>query len=327
VAFVSRLFDWFWLRSTERAVLGEADTPSPRVHELVGRAAVAREVAARTARPREPFVHAGSDVVSAELYRESIHWALLAHAARRGGDVAAPADIASLLAATDLALLEDAAGGAAGRTELELELTRSYREFAELEPSARQRLVERLERASEALLEPLATAERRLERIRARRVVHVLGALLLLGVATLGTQHLLLVQARVRDLALGASFTTSSRYAVGGCQSPKQVCGGGEHYFFHTNQEDDPSVTFDLGKERRISGVEIDNRLDCCTERAVPLAVAVSSDRKTWREVARTTKDFATWRESFDAVRARYVKVHVPAPNSILHLSRVRIFP
>jgi hypothetical protein len=327
VARVSRLLDWFWLRAAERDVRARGGPLSARVRELAGRAELASEVAARTARPQEPFAHAGSEAVSAELYRQAIHWALLAHAARRDEDAPAPGGIGSLLDATDAALLEAATDGRATLAELKLDLAKSYREFAELEPSARSPLVERLERASHALLEPLASAERRLEQIRARRAVHVLGALVLLGVVIFGARHLLLVQARVRDLAVNASFTTSSSYGGGGCQSPKQVCAGGEDYFFHTNQEDDPSVTFDLGRERRISGTEIDNRLDCCTERAMPLAVDVSSDGRQWREVARRTKDFATWHESFDAVRARYVKVHVPAPNSILHLSRVRIFP
>ncbi len=101
----------------------------------------------------------------------------------------------------------------------------------------------------------------------------------------------------------------------------------GETYFFHTNQERDPWIVFDLGTERHVSAVELDNRLDCCTERANPLAIAVSTDQKKWTEVARSKQEFTTLRKRFSTVKARYVKIHVPRPDGILHLSHVRIFP
>lgn len=334
VAVVSRLFDRFWLRTLEREVRAEAGVTSPRALELAGRAALANEAAARTDRPPEPFAHPGSDAVAAELYRESIHWSLLALAefrAESAGDAESAPGPSSELSrhfdATDRALLGRAAGGDEKVAELRGDLVASYREFAELEAGAQRRLVERLERAAAAMLEPLGTVQRRLERIWLRRVLHVVTVLVLLGAVVLVARQLLIANRRSYDLAVNATWTVSSRYPQGGCESPKQTCVGGENYFFHTLAESDPSVTFDLGKVRHISGIEIDNRLDCCGERAVPLAVAVSRDKKNWTEVARRTTEFTNWHETFATTRARYVKIHVPVPSTMLHLSRVRIYP
>ncbi|HEV8550369.1 MAG TPA: discoidin domain-containing protein, partial [Polyangiaceae bacterium] len=84
----------------------------------------------------------------------------------------------------------------------------------------------------------------------------------------------------------------------------------------------------DLGKERHVSGVELDNRLDCCLSRARPIAVDVSRDATHWTEVARHEDEFMTLEKSWPTTKARYVRVHVPSPSpAILHLSRVRIFP
>lgn len=340
VTVASRFLEWFWLRAAERNARAESGVASARVLELIGRAALAIEVAARTERPPEPFAHGGADAVAAELYREAIHWALLAHvelhASRpdaneaAGGDASssgAVASVSTLLERVDGALLERAAGGSDQVAALRADLRAAYAEFAELEPSAQRKLVERLERASQVLLEPLGTLQRRLERIWVRRVVHVLGVFVLLGAVLFGVRQISSMHQRSHDVAANASWTTSSRYPQGGCESPRQECAGGENYFFHTMQESDPWVMFDLGKERRISAVEVDNRLDCCTERANPLVIEVSSDKKKWREVARHTGDFTTMRETFDSVRIRYVKIHVPVPAAILHLSRVRIYP
>ncbi len=331
-ALVSRLFDWFWLRAAERDVRTGAGVLTPRALELTGRAALAQEAAARTERPPEPFAQTGSEAVAAELYRESIHWSLLAHAALHGeGDAEAAPDatpsLAALLERADKALLARAAGGEQELAELTRELTRTYVDFAELDANAQRRLVERLERAAALLFEPLGSVQRRLERIWVRRVLHVLAVLVVVGGGAFGLVQVSSMSRRAHDLAAHASWMTSSRYPQGGCESPKQTCVGGENYFFHTSQENDPWIIFDLGKARRVGGIEVDNRLDCCSERAMPLAVAVSSDKKNWREVARHTSEFTTWRQDFEPVHARFVKIHVPLPSAILHLARVRIYP
>jgi hypothetical protein len=336
VAVFSRLIDWFWRRSDERAARAQSGVPSARALELIGRATLASEVAVRTERPPEPFASGNADAVAAELYRESLHWSLLAHveldSARAGesDESRADADAPSLdvlLDGADRALLARAAGGEDKLERLRADVRGSYRTFAELDSGPRRELVERLERAAQAVLTPLASLQTKLEHIWVRRVIHVLGVLLAAGAITLIAGQVSRAQQRQHDYAVHATWTTSSRYPQGGCESPKQECPGGENYFFHTLQEPEPWVMFDLGRERRVSAVEVDNRLDCCAERAVPLAIEVSSDKKTWHEVARHTTEFTSMRESFSPVRARYVRFRVPVPLGLLHLSRVHIYP
>jgi hypothetical protein len=96
--------------------------------------------------------------------------------------------------------------------------------------------------------------------------------------------------------------------------------------FFSTVEEKDPWIEFDLGKVEQISGVQAENRLDCCQDRAFPLVVEVSENHKRWKAVARRDTDFTTWRASFNPVKARWVRLRVHR-TSFLHLHRVRILP
>jgi hypothetical protein len=333
VAVASRFFEWFWLRSAERAARGGGSL-APRALELAGRAALAIEVAGRTERPAEPFLHAGDQAVAAELYRQAVHWALLAHRELAAGTAAGAAaehatrELSELLEQADPALLLTAAGGEGALDALRRDLGRgSYRDFAELPTGAQAALSERVGAFARALVEPLTTLQRRLERIWVHRVAHVLLAVLIVvgfGVAASQLQRL---RRSGHDLAARAAWKTSSAFPTPACTSPHQQCAGGENFFFHTGSETDPWIQFDLGKDRRISAIEVENRLDCCSERADPLAVAVSSDGTHFKEVARHTGEFTQVRLDFDPVRARYVKLHVPKAGAILHLSRVRIYP
>lgn len=330
MAVVSRVLDWFWLASAERAVRAPFGEVSPRVVELSARAALAYEAAQRTARPAEPFAQTGAEALACELYREAIHAALLAHVEiGAAGAAAAPVpDLASALERVDQGLLDRLAGRGAELTELRAQLAAgSYLVFSELSSADQKRLATRLESLSDVLLEPLSGLRRRLERIWVRRVLHVAVVLGVLAMGVWGIRSILRWREQSTDLAARATWTLSSNYALGGCKSPLQQCPGGENYFFHTGQEPDPWIRFDLGKERRISGVAVENRRDCCPERAAPLAVAVSVDGKEWKEVARHNGSFTDWSKRFPGTKARYVKFHVPAPSAILHLSRVRIYP
>jgi hypothetical protein len=331
VARVSRFFDWFWLESAERAAREQGGKPSGRALELVGRAALATEAAERTERPAEPFLRAGSEAVAAELHRQAIHWALLAHAEIASSGAAAPAaadtSLAQLLERTERALLVRAAGSEAELDAVRPRLLESYREYAELEPSARRSLVADLGRVSQGLLEPLAGVQERLERIWVRRLAHVLAVLVVLIGVGVGARQVSRARELGSDLAPHAAWTTSSRYAVGGCKSPLQRCDGGENYFFHTEREANPWIKFDLGKERKVSSVGVENRLDCCTERAMPIVIETSNDGASWKEVARQNEEFTSVRLRFRTTKARYVRVRLASPSSILHLSRVQIFP
>lgn len=326
---VTRVLDWFWLTSAERAIRTPVSGPSARVLALSAQAALAFEAAQRTARPTEPFAVEGAEALACELYREAIHAALVAHLERSAATPPAEvSDLSSALERVDAAVLAPIPGVEAELSGLRSELgTGSYLAFAALPKPDQQKLAARLEALCGLLLEPLAGLRRGLERIWARRVLHVFVLLLLLGAAAWGLKSFSRWRTQKADYAPRASFTISSSYGVGGCKSPKQTCEGGENYFFHTVQESDPWITFDLRKVRSVGGIEVENRLDCCPERASPLAVDVSTDAKRWTEVARRTGPFSTWRQSFPEVDARYVRLHVPVASGILHLSRVRILP
>jgi hypothetical protein len=342
VAAVSRFLDWFWVLSAEREVRARSGEHTTRTLECIGRAALAHEAAVRTERPAEPFHHGSGEAIACELYREAIHWALLAHAelapsprvaepaaapAAEAKAEASPATLAKAAERVSQSLLAEAAGGTAELAALRPRLSESYREFAELTPAAQRALATELARFAKGLLDPLASLQQKLERIWVRRVVHVLGALVVLVVLGLVGRSIVSAREREADLAPRATWTISSTYPSGGCKSPEQRCAGGESYFFHTGNEANPWIQFDLGRDRRISSVEVENRLDCCADRAMPLVFEVSTDQKRWTEVGRVTREFSTYRQRFKAVKTRYVRLRVAQPSAILHLSRVRIFP
>ena len=71
--------------------------------------------------------------------------------------------------------------------------------------------------------------------------------------------------------------------------------------------------------------MRVDNRTDCCSERAVPLIVETSVDHLRWSEAARRIEDFTSWKTAFPARNARWVRLRVPR-RTLLHLTGVRIF-
>ncbi|HEY4184284.1 MAG TPA: discoidin domain-containing protein [Polyangia bacterium] len=115
--------------------------------------------------------------------------------------------------------------------------------------------------------------------------------------------------------------------------SALDVCKPQEHYcadaitdiFFCTTEEASPWVEFDLGERRTFSRVVVRNRSDCCPDRAVPLALEVSDDQQTWREVARRDETFSTWRSDFPTTRARYARLRA-LRRTILHLDKFDLY-
>ena len=331
MALVSRFFDWCWLTSAARAARERSVEPSGWARELVERAALATEAAERTERPAEPFLHGGSEAVAAELYRQAIHWALLAHtelgSSAADGPRAKDNSLAGLLERTDRALLAHAAGSDAELDAVRPRLLESYREFADLEPAERRTLVAGLARLTKGLLEPFTSVRERLTRVWVGRLVRVLALLVVLTAAGVGARQYYQTRELTNDLAPHATWTTSSRLQGYGCESPAQRCEGGENFFFHTIEESNPWIMFDLGRERKVSAVRLVNRLDACFERAKPIVIEVGNDAKSWKQVAKHRKEFASIRLSFPTETVRYVRVRIPRSSAMLHLSGVRIFP
>jgi hypothetical protein len=125
------------------------------------------------------------------------------------------------------------------------------------------------------------------------------------------------------DLAKGRPWRASSEFAA--CDPVHASCANAVTViFFHTNEEESPWVEYDLGEPETIHQVEVQNRLDCCQDRAVPLVVEVGDDAKSWTQVARREEPFGRWIPTFPPRRARYVRLRV-ARRSMLHLELVAI--
>ena len=80
----------------------------------------------------------------------------------------------------------------------------------------------------------------------------------------------------------------------------------------------------DLGSDAEISTVRIQNRRDCCSERAVPLVIELSHDGESWQQVSRREEPFDEWRASFEPKTARYVRMRVER-RSVLHFEHVSV--
>jgi hypothetical protein len=202
----------------------------------------------------------------------------------------------------------------------------SFVEFAEMEPKQRGELVLALRKSAETLLEELDRPTRMWELLWFKRVLRVGLVFVLLGAVVFGTSWARQAAERRNDLAAGKPWRQSSRLNSEGCESPQQSCANSPYFFFHTVDENNPSIEIDLGEQRRFSAVRVVNREDCCAERAVPLVVEVSVDQRDWRRVARRDEVFSSWLAEFSPVDARWLRLRVER-QSYLHLASVRVLP
>jgi hypothetical protein len=316
------IVEWFW----RGARLADRRRVLPELHgrgaAFAQRARASAEVA-RSALTQEPL-DTLLDANVAELSRQSAYWSLCALAELSGRAVGT--DYAeSIWAELDPSMLADAAE----RTERIEGLRSSLRAgsfvyFAELPRDEQLASCVELRKLSEALLVKLDERSRTLNRILFQRAwrlgLLVLGALFV-ATATVWVRGALLERS---DLAAGKPWRASSQFASI-CISPAQQCPESAGYFFHTAEEQDPWIEFDLGTSRLLSRVRVDNRQDCCAERAIPLTVEVSANHQTWQTVAREDAEFKSFSTSFTPVQARWLRLRV-LNRTFLHLERVRIF-
>jgi len=97
--------------------------------------------------------------------------------------------------------------------------------------------------------------------------------------------------------------------------------------FFHTTVSDHPWIEIDLGAPRTIRSLLIENRRDCCEDRALPINLEILDEAQgKWRIVAQRRAGFYVWTHSFAPVRARHVRVRLAAASGILHLKRISLY-
>jgi hypothetical protein len=326
-----RTFEWFWQRRALAALRAEGRIGSPRARELLRRAWVCVELAERALRPVPALVSGAGDAPARELAREAVFWGLAAEEAVRAGSstegaaaVAVPS-FEALWGRADATLLAGAAGGEGAVHALEAALkTEGFAAFAELSREEQARQARDLTTFARTLLTTVEAPRVSVDRIYFRRILRTGGLCVLLGILVAVVLFTRAWHDRERDWARGRPYHTSSTYPAVGCKSPDQDCPESPFFFFHTLEDDRPWVELDLGGKRRFSSIRIVNREDCCAERAVPLAIEVSQDHKTWREIARRTETFNTWTKDFAPVTARYVRA-IGLKKGILHFRRFSV--
>lgn len=157
-------------------------------------------------------------------------------------------------------------------------------------------------------------------------------ALMALTVATVGLTAAL-PRLLSKELAKGKPWRASSSYVE--CYPEDFACGSGRPstgrtgIFFHTKDDHQPWVEFDLGAPTRFSEVVVHNRRDgnqFVLDRAVPLILEVGDDQQTWRVLAQRGQSFAVWTARFEPTTARFVRLRSPR-TTMLHLEAVEVYP
>jgi hypothetical protein len=313
----SGVWEWFW----RGRALDEARRSDPQwqrhagpEREYLRRADLAAELAERALEPIDPLRAGSGAHLALSLQRQAVYWLLVA---RNGGGANT---LALAWDATPAELLLGICGSDAELAKLRAILVeRSFVEDAG-ESAERAvehgRLVQRFIRALLVAISPRRRAQQALWLRWSRS-----GGLALLVLVLLAAGYVAYRRAtQGENLAKGKPWTTSSKFAD--CQRDPAVCGG--RVLFHTLEDPEPWFEIDLGAARTIAVVEVENRRDCCGERAVPLAIEVSNDRTKWKVVARREDVFRSWTASFAPVTARYVRARVQR-RSTLHLESMAV--
>ena len=312
-----RFFNWFWRGRELRELRRDAAADSPRVRQLAGRARLLFELGERTRRPAEPLPFPG-DAAAAELFRQSAYWAARAVAGTQGAGAGEP------WSALDARLVDKAVGNERAAEVTRLIETGDFVETWELPEEQRSLRATELANVAKTLIDELAWQTRARDALWIQRVLRIALLLAVILGAVSGVRWVMDRSEQGRDLAVGKPWRASSAMSGVGCTSPLQECGESTDYFFHSTDENGPWLEIDLGKPTTFTGVRVENRRDCCFDRAVPLVVEVGDSPQQFREVARRTSSFSSWLASFSPTKARYVRLRVPR-QSLLHLSRVRV--
>jgi F5/8 type C domain len=322
-SFGKRVVEWFWRGAALERWSRAAQLSDEGALELETRAKLTADLALVAWTAEAPFGAA----VACQLYREAAYWSLCAItpglARHEGGQYSD-----AVWSALEPSLLELLAPTAPEREAMHDRLrSGSFVSFAELSPSERTATRSAFRDLAGALLSRVHESRAGRRKLDAQRSWRVGGLALIVVVAVVGWFPLSDYIDQVRDRAVGAPWRTSSHYGSGGCKSPQQTCEGVDGWFFHTAEKDrNPWIEFDLSGSKSVSTVVVENRSDCCAERAVPLLVELSDDRHHWRKVAERQETFITWRAQFPSSNAAFVRLR--APHAVaLHLKRVHILP
>jgi hypothetical protein len=310
------VWEWLWQTNTAASLRLEKGKISQRARTNASKAQVALDAAENLAQTKSADADQLSLVPAAELLKQAASFAILAILDQAGEEPEAGHPIVSK---SDWQKVSQ---------ELGIENTEEFWDTWLSQPSAalwetpptESRLAELMAVTSQ-LLRASQRVSTELDAIWFRRAYRLGMPLLALAIGIVSAVY---SSHRRAVLAETAYPWTVSSSQGDGCTSPSQECSE-VRYFFHTREEKEPWIEFDLEKERNVQSVKVANRNDCpyCPERAVPLAVEISSDHETWTEVGRKDQSFENW-ELTIARKARWVRFR-SLKKTFLHFRQVRI--
>jgi hypothetical protein len=301
-----RMREWLLRSEAMREARAAADVPPARARARA-QAQLVAEVAERVAAPVDALPFGSCAAVQVALCRDATYWALVA---MQPDDVPAT-DLPTLWARVPAERLERAAGGADAAEVVRRTLANGAPAYSLDTADATASLARKF---ASTLVAELDAPLKRIDRLWMQRWLRI-G---LVAVLLLSTAYAARVRALGPNLIADKPFLTSSATAV--C-TPITNCPG---MLFHTENENNPWIEFDLGALRPMKRVEVTNRPDCCADRAVPLLVEISTDRTTWTQVARRDLEFLVWTASFPRTIGRYVRLRVPRATPF-HLKEIAI--
>lgn len=298
--------------------------PSARALSFAQRAQATAELAHNMLAPAEPG-EISAESSACESYRQASYWALCALLSKAEPELS-PVDSEHIWDSLDEASLAQAASSTERVAGLRSALrSGSFVYFAELPAAEQTALLAELKKLAQALIKKLGERAVALDAVylqRAWRLAFLGLVALCLAMSPAIVKKVLEAHA---ELGVGQPWRTSSKMEGGGCTSPARQCAESSGFFFHTTEETNPWIEFDLGSAQKVSKVVVENRTDCCAERATPMVIETSNDQKHWRKVARRDGDFTTWEAPINPVQARYVRLRL-LKQTYLHLAGVHIY-
>jgi len=315
----NKALEWIFVTDALRAARADFRRDEAVRGAALQQARLLGEIAGRIAEPAEPLPPGNRTPVVVRLLRDGVALALTAGkpagqpvaegAAGAGAPVIEAPDLSLTWNDTPDGVLRDAAEDPDELSAVKATLLPGASSPAAVSDEAVARTRAFLDR----LLWNADAPRRRVESLLIQRWLRIIGALVVLAALVVG----LGLAVRGKNVLEGKPFSVSSNWP--GCATDPSCEGV---LLFHTNNENEPWVIFDLQKPATIHEIDVTNRQDSYQERALPLIAEVSTDRLHWKEVGRRAEAFSSWTVKFPATSVRYIRLKVPRVTT-LHLKSV----
>lgn len=316
--WLQRIREWFWRSEAIEYVRAQKEPFSTHQQVILQRAKVCADLGDLAFEPTESLPSGAAPAQAISLYREATYWALRTVQKEKPEE---KAGLHTLFEHAQSSILHKAAQD---EPTLQLVYTtlveRTFVETAELTTNEQEHDARKVQNFVHRLIQQLELYSMTTRQILLQRWSRV-GATIftIIAVVLAGLWFLL----RQPNIAANRPWRASSAYSgfpLSGHTDTKL----GYNLMFHTNEEDAPWLEIDLGQPKPIHSVEVTNRKDAYSERAIPLVVEVSLDQNNWLEVARRNENFINWNASFPKTNARYVRLKV-AKRACFHLEAVAV--